>query len=63
MDDRPDEPEPAPGEHADRRRATWSRRIAVVVLVAFAMFVLFNLVAVLVLAYRSVVEGQGGPFP
>ena len=63
MDDRPDESKPVQGEHPDGRRATWSRRLAVVVLVAFAMFVLFNLVAVLVVAYRSVVEGQGGPFP
>ena len=44
------------------RRAVWSRRVAIGLLVAFAMFVLFNLVTVLVLAYRSVVEGRGGPF-
>jgi len=62
MDDRPDEPKPTPSG-ADGRRALWSRRLAIALLVAFGMFVLFNLVAVLVLAYRSVMQGQGGPFP
>ena len=61
MDDRPDEPKPTPS-NSDDRRALWSRRVAIVILVGFGMFVLFNLVAVLVLAYRSVVQGQGGPF-
>jgi hypothetical protein len=61
MDHRPDDPDTAPP--AETRRSTWSRRIAIGLLVIFALFVLFNLVTVLVLAYRSVVEGQGGPFP
>ena len=55
MDDRPDDPDTAPRR---TRRSTWSRRIAIGLLVVFAMFVLFNLVTVLVLAYRSVVEGE-----
>ncbi|HET9344632.1 MAG TPA: hypothetical protein VFO05_02935 [Candidatus Limnocylindrales bacterium] len=63
MDEHPvDKPDRGPVDPA-ARRAVWSRRAAVGILVAFAMFVLFNLVTVLVLAYRSVVEGQGGPFP
>jgi hypothetical protein len=63
MDEHPvDKPGRGPTDPAGRR-AVWSRRVAIGILVAFAMFVLFNLVTVLVLAYRSVVEGQGGPFP
>jgi hypothetical protein len=63
MNDRaPDEPDPMPSG-GDDRRATWSRRIAIGVLVVFAMFVVFNIVTVLVLAYQSVVEAQGGLFP
>ena len=62
MDDRPDKSDPTPSG-ANDRRAVWSRRAAIALLVAFGMFVLFNLVAVLVLAYRSVMQGEGGPFP
>jgi hypothetical protein len=54
-DDRPDEPDTG-------RRAVWSRRIAVVVLVAFAAFVIFNASVVLVLLLRSAGGGAGGPF-
>ena len=61
MNDRPaDEPEspPAATDPAGRR-AVWSRRIALGVLVAFGMFLLWNVVTVLLLAWRSVMEGQG----
>ena len=58
----PDEPDtPTAATDPAGRRAVWSRRIAVGVLVAFGMFLLWNVVTVLLLAWRSVVEGQGGP--
>ena len=58
----PDEPEsPTAATDPTGRRAVWSRRIALGVLVAFGMFLLWNVVTVLLLAWRSVMEGQGGP--
>ena len=61
-DQPPDEPDlPTVATDPAGRRAVWSRRIALGVLVAFGMFLLLNVVVVLLLAWRSVMEGQGGP--
>ena len=58
----PDEPDsPTAATDPSGRRAVWSRRLAIGVLVAFGMFLLWNVVTVLLLAYRTVIEGQGGP--
>ena len=51
-----DSDEPATG-----RRAVWSRRIAIVVLVGFAAFVILNVAVVLALLLRNLAPG-GGPF-
>jgi len=50
-----------PDEPATGRRAAWSRRIAIVVLVGFAAFVVVNVAVVLALLVRSAAPG-GGPF-
>lgn len=48
-------------EPATSRRALWSRRIAIAVLVAFAAFVILNVAVVLALLLRNLAPG-GGPF-
>ena len=53
-----------PGHEGDEpasRRAIWSRRIAIVVLVAFAAFVILNVAVVIALLLRNLAPG-GGPF-
>lgn len=57
--DEPDSP-PTATDPAGRR-AVWSRRVALGLLVTFGMFLLLNVVIVFLLAWRSVIEGQGGP--
>ena len=57
----PDERDSPTASDPTGRRAVWSRRLAIGVLVAFGMFLLWNVVTVLLLAYRTVIEGQGGP--
>lgn len=54
-----------PGHEADEpttsRRALWSRRIAIAVLVAFAAFLILNVAVVVALLLRNLAPG-GGPF-
>jgi len=51
-----DRDEPATG-----RRAVWSRRVALVLLIGFAAFVVLNVAVVLALLLRNLAPG-GGPF-
>jgi hypothetical protein len=44
------------------RRAVWSRRIALAVLIAFVAFVIVNIAVVLAMLYSSAIRGGGGPF-
>jgi hypothetical protein len=60
MSDRPTNPPPE--EAGTDRREIWSRRIALGVMLAFATFVILNLVVVLALVYSSAIRGGGGPF-
>jgi hypothetical protein len=48
-------------EPATSRRALWSRRIAIALLVAFAAFVILNVAVVIALMLRNLAPG-GGPF-
>jgi len=57
-----DEPDtPTTATDPAGRRPVWSRRVAIGLLVTFGMFLLLNVVIVFLLAWRSVIEGQGGP--
>jgi hypothetical protein len=60
--DGPPDVDARPAPETDDRRSVWSHRIAVVVLVTFAAFVLFNLATVLVIAFASATRGGGSPF-
>jgi hypothetical protein len=48
-------------EPATSRRALWSRRIAIALLVGFAAFVILNVAVVIALVLRNLAPG-GGPF-
>jgi hypothetical protein len=60
-DDEPADPSQPP-DAPDGRRQRWSRRVAIVVLITFGMFVLWNVVTVLVLIFSNVAPGGPGPF-
>jgi hypothetical protein len=65
MNDHPAEEPESPAAAADPagRRAVWSRRIAVGVLVAFGMFLLWNVVTVLLLACLALLPMCTASFP